>query len=75
MATMTLAVPEDLKKEMDKFSIINWSAVAREAFAERIKKLRLLESITMDSRLSEADVEKLGRKLKQRIATAHEKKA
>ena len=38
MATMTLAVPDELKEEMDKMKIINWSAVAREAFQEKIKK-------------------------------------
>ena len=75
MATMTLAIPDDLKKEMDKFSIINWSAVAREAFVERISKLRLLESITKDSKLTEKDIEELSEKIKAGIAKAHEKRA
>lgn len=75
MATMTLAVPRDLKREMDNFSIINWSAVAREAFEEKIKALRLLESITKDSRLTEKDILELGAKIKAGIARAHEKRA
>ena len=75
MATMTLAVPNELKNEMDKFSIINWSAVAREAFAGKINKLRLLESITKDSKPAEKDIEELGKKIRAEIAKAHERKA
>lgn len=75
MATMTLAIPRDLKQEMDTFPIINWSAVAREAFEEKIKVLRLLESITKDSRLTEKGILELGAKIKAGIAKAHEKKA
>ena len=72
MATMTLAVPDELKEEMDKMKIINWSAVAREAFEEKIHKLKLLESLTKDSKLTEKDVEELGAKIKEGIAKAHE---
>ena len=75
MATMTLAIPDDLKLQMDKFSIINWSAVAREAFKEKIDKLRLLEYLTKGSKLTEKDIQELGKKIKIEIAKAHEKKA
>ena len=36
MVSITLAVPEELKKEMDKHPELNWSEVARE---EALKKL------------------------------------
>ncbi len=71
---MTLAVPDDLKRSMDRFSIINWSAVAREAFVEKINSLKLLETITKDSKLTEKDIEELGAKIKAGIAKAHELK-
>ncbi|MFH0714901.1 MAG: hypothetical protein V1847_04210 [Candidatus Diapherotrites archaeon] len=71
MVTMTLSVSEELKQEMDKFSIINWSAVAREAFVEKIQALKMLESITKDSRLTEKDAEELGKKIKRGIAKWH----
>ena len=35
MVSITLAVSKELKKEMDEFEIINWSAVAREAIKEK----------------------------------------
>jgi len=75
VATVTLAVSDELKHEMDRFSVINWSAVAREAIAEKINALKLLESITMDSKLTEKDIEELGTKIKEGIARAHAKRA
>ncbi len=74
MATITLSVPDELKKEMEKFKIINWSAVAREAFVEKINKLKLLEALTKDSKLTKKDIEELGKKIKKGIVKAHEKK-
>ena len=38
-------------------------------------QLKLLESITKDSKLSEKDIEELGDKIKAGIAKAHEKRA
>ena len=43
MVNITLSVPERLKKEMDSFAEINWSAVAREAFREKIVDLEFLK--------------------------------
>ena len=75
MATITLAIPDDLKREMDKCTVINWSAVAREAIASKINALQLLDSLTQDSQLTEKDIEELGAKIKAGIAKAHQKKA
>ena len=36
MVSITLSVPQELKLEMDKFEMINWSAVAREAIKNKI---------------------------------------
>jgi len=53
MSNITIRVPEELKKQMERFKDINWSEVARRAFedttrreerkraAESIKKLRM----------------------------------
>ena len=63
MPTITLSVPEDLKKEMDKNKFINWSEVAREAIRERISHLLLLNSIVKDSRLTKEDALEIGREI------------
>ncbi len=36
MVSITLSVPKDMKKEMDGFPEINWSAIAREAISGRL---------------------------------------
>ena len=39
MVNITLAVPNDMKRRMDSFAEINWSAVARQAFQEKMDDL------------------------------------
>ncbi len=67
MPTITLSVPEDLKKEMDKIKEINWSAVAREAIRERISKLKIFKEIVSKSKLTEKDALELGRKINKAL--------
>ncbi len=45
MATITLSVPNDLKKEMEKVQVINWSSVARKAFAEQLRYMEELNKV------------------------------
>ena len=63
MSTITLSIPEDLKREMDEFKEMNWSEVARAAIRERVAQLAILRSITAKSRLTEKDALELGRKI------------
>ena len=68
MVSITLSVPEKFKQKMDKFEWLNWSALAREAFAKRMKQLEALEEFRekLDkSKLTDEDCLKLGRKLKE----------
>ena len=39
MATVSLRVPDDLKKKMDKHGEINWSAVIRTNIEEEVERL------------------------------------
>lgn len=63
MSTITLSVPEDLKREMDEFKEINWSEVARAAIREKVAQLAILKSITAKSKLTEKDALEIGRKI------------
>ncbi|MCX6709272.1 MAG: hypothetical protein NTW67_06535 [Candidatus Woesearchaeota archaeon] len=67
MSTITLSVPDDLKREMDESSDINWSAVAREAIKMKLAQLRILKSISAKSKLTEADALELGRKINKSL--------
>ncbi len=63
MPTITLAVPEELKKEMDQTKEINWSEIARIAIKEKLAQLKLFKAITAKSKLTEKDALELGRKI------------
>lgn len=73
MVSITLSVPEELKKEMEAFSEINWSAVAREAIKKRIELLRKFREFTKHSMLSEEDAIILGRKVNKAAAKRYKK--
>ncbi|MFH0869611.1 MAG: ribbon-helix-helix domain-containing protein [archaeon] len=74
MPTITLSVPEDLKKEMDELEYINWSAVAREAIREKITALSMFKSIVSKSKLTEADAKKMADKLSSSMHRQYKKK-
>jgi hypothetical protein len=68
MVNITLAIPEELKKEMDCFMEINWSAVAREAFAEKVHDLQVLKHFKSKSTMTEEDALRMGRELNANLA-------
>jgi hypothetical protein len=43
MGTITLSVPDELKERMSKTDWVNWSSVARRAFAETLRDVDELE--------------------------------
>lgn len=73
VANVTLAVPEDLKKKMDSFAEINWSAVARRAFSEKISDLELLSKFTSESTITKEDALRLGAELSRKLAKRYVK--
>ena len=69
VVNMTLSIPAELKQRMDSFEEINWSAVAREAFDEKIRDMEFIKGFKAKSRITEEDAMKwgaeIGRKLKK----------
>jgi hypothetical protein len=68
MPNLTISIPEDLKKQIERFPEINWSEVLRGLIAERVKKLELLKKLDKmleNSEMSEEDALKLGSKIKE----------
>ena len=53
MGTITLSVPDKLKEDMDKTDFINWSAIARRAFAKTLSDMMELEMIRKVREISE----------------------
>lgn len=70
-ATLTLSVPEKLKKEIRAMPEVNWSEETRrflEGRVERLKALRKLDELTKDSRLTEEDAIRIGRQIRKGVA-------
>ncbi len=74
MVTMTLAVPEELKHRMDTFPEMNWSEVARQAFAQRIEDLEFLKKFKQKSTLTEEDALRLGAEVSRKLSKRYRAK-
>jgi len=61
MINITLSIPEDLKKEMEKFPEINWSEVARASIKQKIAHLNFLKGFRMDREITPEDALELGK--------------
>ena len=61
---MTLSIPEELHKKMQKFSEIRWSEIARRAIEQRVNDLEVIDRIVLKSRLTKKDAEGISKKIK-----------
>ncbi len=68
MVNVTLSIPADLKQKMDLFAEINWSAVAREAFNEKVRDLEFIKKFKAKSTITEEDALNWGRELNKNLA-------
>ena len=68
MANMTLAIPEDMHKEMKNFSEVRWSQVARAAISEKLETLKLAEQLAKKSKLTKKDIAQFSKKIKSSAA-------
>ena len=73
MPNITLSVPEELKKVMDKHPELNWSEVARQAFREKASQLELLEALASKSKLTEKDAIEIGKRIKKEMWKRYKK--
>jgi len=66
MATATLTIPDDVKEELNRFSWINWSDVARETFLRKqeLEELRKRLESKEEKELTKWSID-LGRKAKK----------
>ena len=67
MTMITLAIPSEMKKEMEKFKVVNWSEVARTAFQRKLQDLKFLQDLTSDSEISSDDAERIGRAVSEKL--------
>ena len=70
---MTLAIPKELKKEMELYPEINWSEVARAAIKRKITILKEMDRILSKSKLTEEDAIRFGREISKKVAKRFER--
>ena len=68
MTTLTLAVPDEMKKKMDSFPEMNWSEVARQAFMQKIEDMEFLRKFKEKSKLTEEDALRLGKEVSKSVS-------
>ena len=68
MTTLTLAVPDEMKKKMDSFPEMNWSEVARQAFMHKIEDMEFLRKFKEKSKLTETDALRLGKEVSKEVS-------
>ena len=71
MTNMTLVIPEDLKKIMEKHNEVKWSEVARRAMWEHARHLELMDKLVSKSKLTDKEALDIGRKIKKEVARRH----
>ncbi|MBI5389987.1 hypothetical protein HZB02_00685 [Candidatus Woesearchaeota archaeon] len=67
MPNMTLSVPEELHDFIKQHTEINWSEIARRAMHMQAKKLRLMEKLVEESKLTEKDIDEIDHKIKGKM--------
>lgn len=73
MVSITLSVPSELKREMDEFHDVNWSAVAREAIQRKVLLLKKFREFAKESELTEDDALRLGSEVSRQISKKHKR--
>jgi hypothetical protein len=68
MVSITLAIPKEMKKEMELYPEINWSAVARAAILRKIQILKEMNKILSKSELTEEDAILFGKQITKKAA-------
>ena len=71
MANVCVSVTEEMQKKLKRFETVNWSAVARQAFAKELSKLELMDKLTAKSKATDKDIEELSKKIKAGMAKWH----
>ena len=68
MGTLSVSVPDDLRKKMLQLDEINWSAIARKAFEEKVDEIGFLKALASKSRLTKKDADELSQKINKSMA-------
>lgn len=68
MGTISVSVDDEMKSRISELDEINWSAVARKAFEEKLREVEILKKIASKSKLTEKDAQELSKKINEGMA-------
>lgn len=68
MATLSVSVPDNLRQKITELEEINWSAVARKAFEEKVEQVEFMRKIASKSKLTKRDAEEIVKKINKSMA-------
>jgi len=68
MATLSVSIPDDLKERMAAMEEVNWSAVARKAFEEKVQEVVFLKKIVQKSTLTQKDADDIASTINAKVA-------
>lgn len=66
--TVSVSVPEDLRKRMQNLDEINWSAVARKAFERTVEDIETIQKITEKSKLTKKDAKEIADRIDAEVS-------
>jgi len=64
MTNLTLSVPENLYRKMQKHNEVKWSVVVRCSISKKLNDLEEMEKIASKSRLTRIDADEIARLIK-----------
>jgi len=68
MASITFAIPEEIKFKLSRFQWVNWSEIAREELFRQEKEtaaIKKIKKILSKSKFTEKDAKELSEKVKE----------
>jgi hypothetical protein len=68
MGTLSVSVPDTLREKMAQLDDINWSAVARKAFEEKVEQIEFITKLASKSKLTQKDADEVSRKINMGMA-------
>ena len=71
MTNITLAISDDLKRQLQRYREVNWSAVIRRLLEEHLRKIEIAEAIASKSKLTQKDSDEIAKLIKKDMAKHH----
>lgn len=68
MPNVTIAVPEEMHREMKRHSTVKWPEVMRQAIARELELLHVFDKVFAESTMTEDDAIELGREVRAAMA-------